>query len=459
MAGMRYQPQGRARLNPSSRLARASQALIVGGIPTNLATGKPLTTAGTGAAKLARPVGLADSFRKNFYRVTEMLPAIGTQSFVEFWVGYVTADLGIQGSSNESAFLTGSSNNQTGIARAIGQNNAMGGERFYWGALTNPSDWSKLSHGNGGLGLDTPHVLVTVRRQDRFELWRNGELVRTIMQAAGNITASKFLVGSFIENTGYWPSSSDMLLAGRAIMELSADEVRQFSNDPWQLFADTEEDDEPLLRSVVNSSIIVTPAALLLSGGEVAIRVSRRVGVQPAALAVTGGDISLHAARKLGVRSTSLTVSPGQVALKASRAIGVASVPLVLQPGEAGLRATRRLTVAPVEMAVTGQAIGFAYTPAPPSGSYAIAVAPAAVTITGGEVRMRVTRRLKIQAAHFAVIAQQVECRDSVTGTLIDATAVPAARTVVFGGGKRAVIFNGGIRVVEFSGGIRTVRF
>jgi hypothetical protein len=41
----------------------------------------------------------------------------------------------------------------------------------------------------------------------------------------------------------------------------------------------------------------------------------------------------------------------------------------------------------------------------------------------------------------------------------IDATKIPAARTVIFAGRARAVVFQGGIRTVLFAGGTRTVRF
>jgi hypothetical protein len=243
MAGMRYQPQGLARLNPSSKLARAAQAIVLGSAPINLASGKALTTAGTGVAKLATPAGVADSFRKNFYRTTELLPPIGTQTFVEFWVGYPSSDLYSKG-NGDVGFLTGSSNNSTGIASSLGTKEIVVGSYAGtdWGAVYN---WGTLNTAGEALVPGKLTCLVVVRRQDRTEFWRDGVLVRAaLQQSPTNYGASKFIVGGFIEELSYWPASSDMLLAGRAIVDLSPDEVRAFSANPWSLFADPYEDDE-----------------------------------------------------------------------------------------------------------------------------------------------------------------------------------------------------------------------
>jgi hypothetical protein len=291
MAGMRYQPQGPVRLNPSSRLASAAQAVVLGSAPLNLASGKPLTTAGSGVAKLSTPAGIADSFRKNFYRSTELLPAIGTQTFVEFWVGYPSSDLYSKG-NGDVGFLTGSSNNSTGIAGSLGTKEIVVGTYAGtdWGAVYN---WGTLNTAGEALVAGKLVCLVVVRRQDRMEFWRNGIMVKSVTESPTNYGASKFIVGGFIEDTSYWTASSDMLLAGRAIVDLSTDEVRAFSINPWQLFADPYEDDEIVAAAsggATNTPVGLGVAALALTGyAPTVVRgITTNAAPSAGALAVTG---------------------------------------------------------------------------------------------------------------------------------------------------------------------------
>ncbi|QOY96335.1 hypothetical protein IM543_11235 [Massilia sp. UMI-21] len=184
---------------------------------------------------------------------------------------------------------------------------------------------------------------------------------------------------------------------------LDAREVASLSAAQWQLFAAPNGGEVGAPTAPGGSALIVTPAALLLGGGEVAMRVSRRVGVQAAAMAVSGGSVTLRAARQLGVQPGALMLTGGGAGLKAARLISATAAGLTLQTGAAQLRASRRLTVAPVDMAVTAGTLQFQYAPAPAAGSYAIAVSPAALSLSGGNVEMRVTRRIPVAGAGLAI--------------------------------------------------------
>jgi hypothetical protein len=229
-APMRYQPQGLARLSRSNPLVKGAQAIVSAAQQTNLASQKALATVGTVNRGLA-PTGKVVQFRKNGYLETESLPAIGTASFIEFWYGYVSTDQGNQGNgSHDPSFVTGSSNNSVALVTRIGDDRTG---TVNWGALYQwPSNFNSAGE---VLTPGSLQLLVAVRRQDRMELWRNGVLVASITQTPVSISATTFTAGAFVEAT-YWTVSNDTILAGRVVGDWSADQVREFSANPSQIF-------------------------------------------------------------------------------------------------------------------------------------------------------------------------------------------------------------------------------
>lgn len=404
MAGMRYQPQGVARLDRGNPLLRGAQAILVGGMSVNLVTGQPLAVVGPGVASRFVPGGRADLFRKNFYKSTESLDAIGTRDFREFWIGVPSADLGARGSASTSGFLLGSGNNQTGIAGNIGSNNSQGGEGSHWGIVTDPAAWSRLSTANENLVPGALTVLISQRRSDRMEAWRDGFLRRTVMQAPASITASELIVGSFIKNTDYWPASSDMVMAGRLIGAWTPEQIRAFSANPWQIFDAAEYDDLEVVQAL-GYTLGVERAELALSGGQVGMRVSRRLRAEPAALTVAPGAVALRASRRLVVAPAALEISAGNVALLASRRLGVAPAAMEITAGDAALRVSRRLSVVPAALAIAGGEVAMQYAQKPEPGSYVLDVSATAMTLAGGNVGMRVSRRLRVEPADLALSA------------------------------------------------------
>lgn len=315
MPAARIQPQGRVRLNRQSRLAQGALAVVSATDTINLATGTKLTVAGSGYAKAATPVGIATQFRKNFYLETEVLPAIGTQSFVEFWFGYTKdyRNLGNPGGGYNQGFLTGSSLNNIGIA---GGGN-VGGSGDSWGAVYN---WPAVNLAGEVLTLGALTVLVQIRKQDRMELWHDGRLIQTLTQSPTSYPAQTMILGSFVEDTAYWPSSSDTLLAGRIVNDWSADDVKAFCRNPWQLL----EGQAPLLyaASVPSGGATATPSGISSSSAVGSATVTGQAMASPAGVAATA---AVGTATASGTTVVNGTASPAGVSAAASVGAAVAS--------------------------------------------------------------------------------------------------------------------------------------
>lgn len=392
---MRYQPQGRVRLSqPWQALGLENATLFqAADIETANTTGLSRVGAGHSVQVTRAGLGVSQNGGSNMWQTSAIGRLIGTGP--QFAV-MLTFQLNALGQTQKYLAIEGQSTRQAAVIYGFVANTV---EFFSQGhSGTDPRAGSQIV-----INDLLPHTIIYTYDGAVFRGFLDGVEKFAVTKAFSINPNAGGALGAASSSANI--ANLTLLAHARFSRGLPRECARVLSGNPWRLFADPEEDDEFFLRAATGSSITVTPASLLLSGGEVAIRVSRRVGVQPAALAVTGGDISPHAARKLGVRSTSLTVSPGQVALKASRAIGVASAPLVLQPGEAGLRATRRLTVAPVEMTVTGGSIKFEYTPAAGGGNYVMAVSPAVLSLSGGNVGIRATRRMPVLATSLSLFA------------------------------------------------------
>lgn len=260
---MRYQPQGRAQLDRSNPLAAGAQAIISAAQSANLVSQKTLASSGT-INRAFSPAGKAIQFRKNGYLETEALPALGTASFVEFWYGYPSADLYASGSSSQDpGFLTGSSANMVGICGSIGSRTGGGAN---WGAVYN---WNSSQINNAGEVL-TPGqltLLVVVRRQSGMELWRNGRLIKSFAQTPVSYPAETLICGSFVEDVSYWSSSSDTVLAGRILGEWSADQVRGFSANPWQIFTEGSRSSS-YQAAIASTSASATPVSAAMAWTE-----------------------------------------------------------------------------------------------------------------------------------------------------------------------------------------------
>ena len=85
------QPQQFAPLDRSNRIAAGALAVLTPTLDINWATGKQLTRGGSGYALSSLGGFQTLVHRKNNYVETELLPAIGTRSYIAFWLGYPVA--------------------------------------------------------------------------------------------------------------------------------------------------------------------------------------------------------------------------------------------------------------------------------------------------------------------------------------------------------------------------------
>lgn len=281
------QPRHAARLDARNRLTHGAQAILTANSPVNIVSGRPLTVSGLHVPYRANVPGLSARFQHNAYRVTEVFEAIGTKPFVEFWIGYPSGSNFARGNTGEPGFATGSTNNSTGIAIGIG-NIRNAANPSHWGSL---HMWAAASDGlvmcSAGEALVTDKLvcLVTVRRANSTELWRDGKLVATDTRAPSVVYgASGFIVGGFIEDLGYWTSNNDMVMAGRLLAEWSPAEVRSFCANPWQLLKTGDE-----LMSYIAAGL--SKRALIMSSGQLAEITDAQLGTNLKPLVIYNGDL------------------------------------------------------------------------------------------------------------------------------------------------------------------------
>ena len=438
MGGMRYQPQGAVKLRRGLRQIAGAQSIIVAGCQYNVASGVPLRSAGAARAQGA-PNGLAFAFRKNGYVQTEVLPAIGISNFVEFWWGVPVA-YGSGGNSTEAGFLTGSNTNASGIYA----NWRNGGTT--WGAILS---WPTPVDSGEVLPLGVPTLIVIARYQDRVELWRDGRLIRSLTTSPYSYPAETLIAGSFIEDTGYWSSSSDTQLAGRIVGTWSADDIRQFSANPWQIFDDGADDDYPVAASTPKQyTLIAASGALGVAGATAGLRAARRLPVSNGISVLSGVAAALPVQRRLFAPSTAFTLGAGSAVLFAGRRASATSGNIAVAGLPAPLRAARVLVAGSGEFAANGVVAklrtsrmvaagrgGFAVVGALTTilSARHVSAAPGAFVGVGMGAGVRASRRLQANARSFALDGSAVYMEYSPASGAGGPTYKLAAFSGVFG--------------------------
>lgn len=474
MRTMRYQPQGAARLDRRNKFAANALAVLSAAHGVNLATGKPAIAAGANFQRLGSPAGLALAFRKNFYIESEPLPAIGTASFVEYWVGYPGAG-GAQGASDVPSFLTGSSANRSGIFSVRGTGFDSGnGSPASWGAVYQWDGTIILNSAEDVLTAGVLTVLVVVRRQSGMEFWRNGRLVRSIAQAPISIPAQTLIGGGFVEDA-FWTSASDMVLAGRALTpaEPSAAEIKEFSANVWQQFLASHDDgDEPANVYTLKAA----PGTFTLGSAPARLPITRRLVAASGAASLAGSPAALLAQRMMPAASGMHTLTGRAAGLIAARRIAVDAGMYSLAGAGAPLLTARRLTAGLGVFGLAGGGVQMVYTPTPsPTGpTYTLTATSGGFALAGAAVRLAVARRLATAVGGYAMQGVAVQVRAvrrvvalpgsfalagavavlkySTSGPRLDISKISPARVVVFeGSGSRIVVFEGSGKRMRFN--------
>ena len=462
MNGMRYQPQGAARLDLGNPLTRGISDVWIASAGATLAKNFPAGRSGTNATPetVIAGFGLAGQCIRGDgvtagagFKIAEtgndILPTTDTTWFIvrrcrDTVVRNTFMHYGYEASASNRCLL-----------------GAPEGENITW-------DYGNATAGSGR--LQAPYVkdtlletLVVVAGQVKGrEIWRRGVKLAGNPAAKANrqSTSRPFGIGR-IGGASVAMDDVETYMFGVANREWSDAEITQWSNNPWQILEDGSADD----------FIAATAASYLLS-------------VQPAAMAITAGQVGMRVSRQLRAEPASLVIAPGPVGIRASRKLTVAPAALTLATSDVALRASRRLSVVPAAMVMTGGQVAMLYAPNPELGSYTLPVSAAAMTLTGGNVGMRVSRRLRVETASLVLAGGAVRAlvgrrlmvspaglqltggsvtlRFSARGEPFDISKIHPSRLVIFeGSGSRITPFEGsGSRITPFEGsGSRITRF
>ena len=448
MAGMRYQPQGRVRIDSSNPISKGLISVIVGSHSHDVATGQRIADsfrAGNTSNRSITPSGFGIDGQRG--QAKSLLSGNDTIYSGSMFVIAITDNISAEQIIAEIGGNSSFAEQQRGIRLNGGRVGTYSRNLF---EVVSPSGYTHPRN--------APIVIGTTYTGAATTLYLDGVLVSAGNTASRNGPASMFNVGGILGQTSQYFLRGSIPVAFAWNRELSAEEMRSLSANPWQMFLSSVEDDD-IVAQAASHVLSIESAALAFDGRSVSMRVSRQLPAQPAALALSSGHIALRAARRVPVASASLGIAAGNVQVRTSRRFSFGSIGLELGAGAVAIRAMRRMAMAPASLVVADGQVDMLYSQSPVAASYTLPLSAAAMTIAGGGVLMRVTRRLSVGPVHIAVSGQQVTFSAGNRLGQIDASKVPLSRTVKFSGGRRVVIFSGGMRVATFNGGKRTVRF
>lgn len=218
------QPQGTVTIDRSNKFGASAIALFLATSNKNLADDTVLGVSGP-TAQVTTPYGVAEAFRQDHFLETSPTAAIGTQPFVEFWMGVPDAAYGTKANSNSAhKFLTGSSTNQIGIFQ-------NGPDSAQWGTINN---WPTNYYSGEVVPQGSLQILIIVQRAASIDFYRNGALIVSKPIGPYNQPASSMILGAFIGDITNWSTSSDTIMAGRFLANWTTAEVAEFSNNPYQ---------------------------------------------------------------------------------------------------------------------------------------------------------------------------------------------------------------------------------
>lgn len=231
--------------------------------------------------------------------------------------------------------------------------------------------------------------------------------------------------------------------------------------------------------------IVAAPGGLSLAGTAATLKVARRLPAASGVIALTGAAAKLTAARKLSAAPAAfvltggtatfvytpnpggqgptytLTGGSGAFLLTASAARLMLARRMVAAAGAFGatgmpaaLTAARRLQATPGSFGLAGGAAGL-------RAGRRLAAGFGVFSASGIAARIATARRLPAATGSFAVAGTDALMKYSANrGEIdIDASTIPANRTVVFGAFSRVVVFGASSRVVVFGGATRVVVF
>lgn len=206
-------------------------------------------------------------------------------------------------------------------------------------------------------------------------------------------------------------------------------------------------------RLIVSRRLAATHGDFSLAGSDSALKVSRRIVAETVAFVMSAAPATFVYSPKPGGQGATYTlvggtgaflVTPTFARLLAARRLPGIAGSFVGSTNSARLLAVRRM------VSSTG-AFNVSAGPAKLLLARRISASSIALSFSPSPAGLRAARRLTAVAGSFAIAGSAAAFNYSGSrGEPIDASLVPASRTVVFAGGTRVVVFGGGTRVVVF---------
>jgi len=486
------QPDAGVRLALNGPLLRGSAVVVISGNDRrNLVSEIPLTVGGAGPGRTAAFGTTGVAFRKNGWLESDPIAAIGTKTFVTFWYGVVSTIQG-NGAANagdDPTFLLGSGGPQLAIVARIGNlrnNSSSWGALYKWTGANTSSNPSVNDFNSAGEALvpGAPALLVVVRRQTGMEFWHDGKMVGFTTQSPYSLPATTLVAGSFVQDQ-YWNSASDMWLSGVVVADWSADDVRKFSANPWQIFEPSQLPVYSAAAAAVGASLTGAAVAVASAYGALStsIPLSGSAATQATAFAGLSTAIGLAGvanagAAASGTLSTSIPLAGAATARSAMSGMLSGGAPTLTGAASVATIASGALSTSiPLAGAALARALatgaladggallaGAAVASASAAGTLATSIRLAGPVVVQASATGALSSRIQLAGAVAAVASAaaalntkilligRAEASARAAGELsiarpadkIDISKISPARIVVFeGSGSRIVTFEG----------------
>lgn len=215
--------------------------------------------------------------------------------------------------------------------------------------------------------------------------------------AAGSGAAARVGVGKF--SGGYWPTVDAEVIYGGAA-DLWSSSLTQADVTSSDFGVDVQ------CENSVSGLPVANVDAVRIRIHYTAPATGYTLDAAGTSFTLTGQDVTLKASRKLGLGAASYALAGQDVALRAQRRLPVSAGAYTLSGQAVGLKASRALSAGAGAFALTGQTVGLVYVPT--GGGYTLAAGVGSFAVSGQAVTLKASRRLAAEAGAFALTGQDV---------------------------------------------------
>lgn len=288
------------------------------------------------------------------------------------------------------------------LATAIQLSNGAG--THYWQSLTGNGSTTSLSANEVlPVGLS---VLVLTQRSGLISIYRNGVLKNSVSAANGNSNTTFCICD--IDDVAIANSTDRAVLLGlKFSVGMTAPQVKDISNNPWQIFAPIARNSYQAAAAGGGSPYTLTAdsASFSLTGQTATLAFNRTLAADSASYTLTGQATGLAFNRVLTADSASYALTGQDATLTYTPISGAtytliadsASFALTGQP--VGLAFNRVLAADTTSYALTGQDATLAQ-------GYTLAAENGAYSLTGVDASLIATRKLVADSGAFVFTGQ-----------------------------------------------------